>query len=166
VPQAPEGLYGYTNFQAAIIEDIQATLDCLSGEGARLPRRQWDEEPTRGSSRALLKVVECEQTGDFYYGARYYDPKISVWLSVDPLAHEYPSLSPYVFVANSPVNAIDPDGRRIVWSIDAIRVGFSMMWTKKGRENWRAMRKDQSVDFKFRVSSSVGVDKRSDGFGV
>jgi RHS repeat-associated protein len=132
-------------------------------EGARLPRWQWDEEPTLGSSRAPLKEEWGEQTGNFYYGARYYDPKISVWLSVDPLASDYPSLSPYVFVANSPVNAIDPDGRRIVWSIDAIRVGFSMMWTKKGRENWRAMRKDKFVDFKFRVSSSVGVDKRSDG---
>jgi RHS repeat-associated protein len=102
-------------------------------------------------------------TGLYYYGARYYDPGVSVWLSVDPLAHKYPSLSPYVYVANNPINAIDPDGRRIVWNIDAIRVGFAMMWTKKGRENWRAMRKDNFVDFKFRVSSSVGVDKRTDG---
>jgi RHS repeat-associated protein len=28
-----------------------------------------------------------EETGNYYYGARYYDPKVSVWLSVDPLAH-------------------------------------------------------------------------------
>jgi RHS repeat-associated protein len=26
----------------------------------------------------------------YCYGARYYDPKVSVWLSVDPLAHQYP----------------------------------------------------------------------------
>ena len=26
-----------------------------------------------------------EETGLYYYGARYYDPKVSIWLSVDPL---------------------------------------------------------------------------------
>jgi len=25
------------------------------------------------------------ETGLYYYGARYYDPKISLWLGVDPL---------------------------------------------------------------------------------
>jgi RHS repeat-associated protein len=51
--------------------------------------------------------------GLYYYGARYYDPKVSVWLSVDPLAHEYPGLSPYNFVANNPLIFIDPDGMSI-----------------------------------------------------
>lgn len=37
------------------------------------------------------------------------------WLSVDPLTADYPSLSPYVFVANNPINAIDPDGRKILF---------------------------------------------------
>ena len=39
---------------------------------------------------------------------------IMVWLSVDPLSSEYPSLSPYAFVADNPIIYIDPDGRRIV----------------------------------------------------
>lgn len=34
-----------------------------------------------------------------------------VWLSVDPLAHEFPSWTPYHYVHNNPVNMIDPDGR-------------------------------------------------------
>jgi RHS repeat-associated protein len=67
-------------------------------EGASLPRWQWDEE-----------------TGNYYYGARYYDPKVSVWLRVDPLAHKYPSLSPYVFVANNPVMLVDPNGMEITF---------------------------------------------------
>ncbi len=57
------------------------------------------------------------ETGNYYYGARYYDPKISVWLSVDPLAHKYPSLSPYVFTGNNPIMLVDPDGRDI-WELD------------------------------------------------
>jgi len=47
------------------------------------------------------------------YGARYYDPKISRFLSVDPAADEYPGISPFAYVANNPIKYIDPDGMRI-----------------------------------------------------
>ncbi len=56
-----------------------------------------------------------EETGLYYYGARYYNPRVSQWLSVDPLALKYPNISPYVYVANNPINAIDPDGRDIIF---------------------------------------------------
>lgn len=49
------------------------------------------------------------------FGARIYDPRIGRWVSVDPLQSKYPSLSPYNYVANSPINAIDPDGRLIIF---------------------------------------------------
>ncbi|GEM55874.1 hypothetical protein B0A58_04355 [Flavobacterium branchiophilum NBRC 15030 = ATCC 35035] len=55
-----------------------------------------------------------DETGFYYYGARYYDPRVSVWMSVDPMAEKYPNISPYVYVANNPINAIDPDGRDII----------------------------------------------------
>lgn len=35
--------------------------------------------------------------------------------SVDPLAEKYPNISPYAYVANNPINAIDPDGRLIIF---------------------------------------------------
>ncbi|MGS4345197.1 RHS repeat-associated core domain-containing protein [Myroides odoratus] len=54
------------------------------------------------------------QTGYYYYGARYYDPGASVFLSVDPLAEKYPNINPYVYVANNPIMFIDPDGRKII----------------------------------------------------
>ncbi|HBV14810.1 RHS repeat-associated core domain-containing protein [Chryseobacterium carnipullorum] len=47
-------------------------------------------------------------TGYYYYGARYYDPKRSFWLSVDPLAEI--TGSPYAYVWNDPVNFADPTG--------------------------------------------------------
>jgi RHS repeat-associated protein len=52
-----------------------------------------------------------EETGLYYYGARYYDPRTSVWISVDPLAEKKPWMSPYVYCSGNPVNRIDPDGR-------------------------------------------------------
>ena len=52
-----------------------------------------------------------EETGLYYYGARYYDPKISIWLSVDPLAESFPNWNPYNYTMQNPINLVDPDGR-------------------------------------------------------
>ena len=54
------------------------------------------------------------ETGFSYFGARYYDSDILTgWLSVDPLADKYPSLSPYAYCAWNPVRLVDPDGEEI-----------------------------------------------------
>ena len=50
------------------------------------------------------------ETGYSYFGARYYSSDLSIWLSVDPQASKYPSLSPYVYCADNPVKLVDPDG--------------------------------------------------------
>ena len=54
------------------------------------------------------------ETGYGYFGARYYDSGLSIWLSVDPMSDEYPSMSPYNYCANNPIKLIDPDGRIVV----------------------------------------------------
>jgi RHS repeat-associated protein len=50
------------------------------------------------------------ETGLYYAGARYYDPKISIWLSVDPLLEKFPNFNPYNYVMQNPINLIDPTG--------------------------------------------------------
>jgi len=47
------------------------------------------------------------------YGARNYDPALGRWMNIDPKAEKYFNLSPYVYVANMPTIAIDPDGKEI-----------------------------------------------------
>jgi RHS repeat-associated protein len=51
-----------------------------------------------------------EETGLYYYGARFYNPSTSLWLSVDPLAEQDPEWTPYRYCFNNPVRYIDPDG--------------------------------------------------------
>ena len=54
------------------------------------------------------------ETGYSYFGARYYDSDLSgLFLSVDPMADKYPSLSPYVYCAWNPVKLVDPDGNEV-----------------------------------------------------
>jgi RHS repeat-associated protein len=51
-----------------------------------------------------------EETGLYYYGARYYNPRESVWLSADPIAEKYPNVSPYAYTFQNPVRYTDPTG--------------------------------------------------------
>lgn len=41
------------------------------------------------------------------------DGDLGVWLACDPLEAKYPGMSPYNFVANSPLIFVDPDGEKV-----------------------------------------------------
>ncbi|KAA5535570.1 RHS repeat-associated core domain-containing protein [Flavobacterium baculatum] len=47
----------------------------------------------------------------YYYGARYYDPRISIFVSVDPSAERYSGWTPYHYVHNNPIIYTDPNGK-------------------------------------------------------
>jgi RHS repeat-associated protein len=66
---------------------------------------------TSFDSRYKFTAKELDnETNYSYFGARYYDSDISIWLSVDPLADKYPSFGPYVYCYNNPVLFIDRFG--------------------------------------------------------
>jgi RHS repeat-associated protein len=58
-----------------------------------------------------------EETGLYYFGARFYAPWMCRFTAVDPMAHKYPHHSNYVYCANNPLRIIDPDGRE-EWDLD------------------------------------------------
>ncbi|MDC8100598.1 hypothetical protein MTQ02_12015 [Chryseobacterium rhizosphaerae] len=77
----------------------------------------------------------------YYYGARYYNPRVSLWLNVDPLAEYNPFMNnqayidgehnvgvynsgnnnPYIYCYQNPINYTDPNGKQTgVWEIPAV----------------------------------------------
>ena len=67
-----------------------------------------------------------EETGLYYYGARYYDPRVSLWISTDILEEKNYGNSSYAYTYN-PITFIDPIGTDTInisyvnkkWKIDA-----------------------------------------------
>ena len=51
-----------------------------------------------------------DETGLYYYGARYMNPMASIWYGVDPLAEKYKSIGGYVYCIGNPIKLIDIDG--------------------------------------------------------
>lgn len=92
-----------------------------------------------------------QETGLFYFGARYYDPRVGFWASADPLGTGYldgagvggvynpVNLATYTYVAHNPLRLVDPDGRSwLDWvqgsldvasiALDATGVGGAVSW--------------------------------------
>ena len=51
-----------------------------------------------------------EETGLYYYGARYMNPMASIWYGVDALTEKYPTMAGMIYCMNNPVRLVDPDG--------------------------------------------------------
>jgi RHS repeat-associated protein len=51
-----------------------------------------------------------EESGLYYYGARYYAAWCCRFVSVDPLAAKYPFYTPYQYAGNQPIISVDIDG--------------------------------------------------------
>ena len=121
----------------------------------------WVEKTSNTGSEFLpYKFTGKEldpETGLYYYGARYLDPKYSIWLSADPALGEYIPGAPvneeakkrngnlpgmggvfntvnlhlYHYAGNNPVKYVDPDGRwtdKMKAAVDAA-VGLGKTYT-------------------------------------
>ena len=71
--------------------------------------RSADLQPYKYNGKELDKQNGLNM---YDFGARWFDVAgVPMWTSVDPLAEKNPSVTPYHFCHNDPINRIDPDGR-------------------------------------------------------
>ncbi len=63
------------------------------------------------------KELNNEFFENYDYGARFYDPVIPHFTSVDPHADKYYNFSPYAYCLDNPLRYIDPNGKD-VYSVD------------------------------------------------
>ena len=61
-----------------------------------------------------------EETGLYYYGARYYESRVSLWMSTDPMEKNMPYSSTYTYCHNNPINRIDENGLADYFSTSGI----------------------------------------------
>jgi RHS repeat-associated protein len=83
------------------------------GEGGQMPGKKYLTN-AKTTKEGFTGKERDKHSGLDYFGARYYDPALGKWLSVDPLADNYYSWSPYNYSMNDPINKYDPDGQ-FVW---------------------------------------------------
>jgi len=61
------------------------------------------------------QIVAFLQVDTLYSEATLQPDIVSMWMSPDPLASEYPSNSPYMYCLGNPIVFVDPDGRFVDW---------------------------------------------------
>lgn len=78
------------------------------------------------TSRPMLEIEKTKSQTDSIpcvIVTRPLTDDVYKWLSVDPLADKYPNISPYAYCGWNPINAIDSDGRKPVYSTDGELLG-------------------------------------------
>ena len=71
-----------------------------------------------------------DETGLYYYGARYMDPMASIWYGMDPLVEKYSNISGFCYVKDNPLKFVDFKGEEPTAS-EAARMAAHVYGDKK-----------------------------------
>ncbi|MCC5922082.1 MAG: RHS repeat-associated core domain-containing protein [Cyclobacteriaceae bacterium] len=144
--------------------------------GPQMSGRQLDNEGYRYGFNGKEEDPEGLGGGGstYEYGFRIYNPQISKFLSVDPLADQAPGWTPYRFGFNNPIRFLDPNGLFETesdtkqWAKDnKIRTGWFSRHKveQESGGSWAVNNRKEGASY-FRASSLDGLDvvgRRDDG---
>ena len=105
------------------------------------------------------------ETGYHYFGARYYNSDLSIWLSVDPMSDKYPSLSPYNYCAWNPMKLVDPNGMIIDSASVTGNIKTVLNNDSEFKKAFESLSNDQDNVYSFNVWDAPRIEKgrRIDG---
>jgi RHS repeat-associated protein len=157
--QAPVEIYPFAQFgrvvkNASGQQEYEATIKNHLGSTAKIHNITRNAESYRtdyepfGKLRAQTVTTGIPVTDKFtgkehdegidlaYFGARYFDEELGMWISPDPLRQYH---SPYDYCGGNPTNCVDKDGRagtsatRGLWTIN--RIEKTVYWEGLGGVN-------------------------------
>lgn len=101
-----------------------------------------------------------QETGLDYRGARVYDTDIARFLSLDPLAVKYPTVSDYMYVLGNPVILVDPDGQKVIYSGKGARraVRRAKRRDPQFKAAFKALKRDKDNVFEFNLINTSNPD--------
>ncbi|NOQ26245.1 MAG: toxin [Bacteroidales bacterium] len=107
--------YQYSNHLGSASLELDDLAEIISYEeyhpfGTTSYRSGRTETETSQKRYKYVGKERDEETGLYYYGARYYAAWICRFVSVDPLQFEYAYYTPYQYAGNKPITFIDLDG--------------------------------------------------------
>jgi len=95
---------GSTSYITNLLGEVSQHMEYFAfGETFVEEHRSSNNSPYKFNGKEL-----DTETGLYYYSARYYDPRISLFISVDPLAEQ--TMTPYQYTYQNPIRFIDPTG--------------------------------------------------------
>ncbi|HEX2254348.1 MAG TPA: RHS repeat-associated core domain-containing protein [Thermoanaerobaculia bacterium] len=120
---------GVLFFHQNVVESVALTTGedgAPSTQVSYLPYGEIDEPRSSGPDDFRAKFTGQERdvdTGLYDYGQRYYHAGLGRFLQPDP---EEQFVSPYTYVGNNPLSAVDPDGT-VALAIVALFVGVAVL---------------------------------------
>jgi RHS repeat-associated protein len=107
------GFYRFCKDDPDIIQEVSWAVLPMYNQArpADYYHLSWEQDSRGDAPDYMFTGMEKDSnSGLLYFGARYYDPSIGRFITPDPMALNYPSLTPYNYCANNPLIYTDPTG--------------------------------------------------------
>jgi RHS repeat-associated protein len=118
-----------------IVDDKGGVLDRVTFDS--FGNKTYESKPEKAFRFGFTGREADPETGLYYYRARYYDPAVGRFISVDLIGFQAGDTNLYRYVFNSPTMGTDPTGHESNWFTETINNVFQgAVETYRNSDNW------------------------------